>query len=227
MVRIQNKQGEFKRGKQEGAVYQGFYGRQIRRKREDKKKTKSQKQLEVQKRFKQGLAFAKSLSIEERKTLQSYISSHALNLTWHNYAKLISMAPVKIDSTSLYRTGSATFPTAMQAWKCRRAVNVVNSTGISWTNFPVLIQIQGNDPLGANFVDFSIVKPGGDDIRFTRTDSAAFFTYGIESWDASGKAARIWLLVDSLPALGTVPIFLYYFNPAASPASDLPAVFYG
>jgi len=227
MVRIQNKQGDFKRGKQDSAVYQGFYGKQIRRKREDKKKTKSQKQLEVQQRFRDGLTFARSLSLAERETIESYIESHKLSLTWHNYAKLICMAPVRVDRSHIELPGSLAFPPEFQAWSYRKAINVVDRTGVSKTRFPVRIEIQGNDPSGKNFIDFSLVKPGGDDIRFTRSDSEGLFTYGIESWDSSSRVATIWVKMDSLPAFGTVPLFLYHDNMSAPPASDLESVLYG
>lgn len=227
MVKVRNKQGDIKKGKQGRAVYQGFYGKQIRRKHDGEKKNKSQKQLEVQQRFKEGLAFAESLSEVEKLTIIRYIESRGLKLTWHNYAKLISMAPVRVDSRNLRRTGTLTFPFTLQAWRYRNTINVTDRTGISKTNFPIRIEIQGNNSSHTNYIDFSLVKPSGDDIRFTKTDSVIFFTYGIESWDASSKVARIWLLIDSLPAFGTVPLFLYYDNPSAPPVSDLEAVLYG
>ncbi len=226
MVKIKNKHGDFKKGRQGRGVYQGFYGKQIRRKHEGEKKNKSPKQLEVQQRFREGLAFAESLSEVEKLTIINYIETRGLKLTWHNYAKLISMAPVKVDRSNLQIPGIVTFPSALQAWRYRNTINMTEITGISKTNFPVLIEIQGNDPSGTNYVDFSLVKSGGDDIRFTRSDGETMLSYWIESWDAAGKVAQIWVKMDSLPAQETVPIFLYYNNVMALQASDLAGALY-
>ena len=136
------------------------------------------------------------------------------------------MAPVKVDRSNLQIPGIVTFPSALQAWRYRNTINMTEITGISKTNFPVLIEIQGNDPSGTNYVDFSLVKSGGDDIRFTRSDGETMLSYWIESWDAAGKVAQIWVKMDSLPAQETVPIFLYYNNVMALQASDLAGALY-
>jgi hypothetical protein len=227
MVKVTNKTGDFKRGKQGTAVYQGFYGKQIRRKLKTTKNNNSQKQIQVQGRFKEGLTFAESLSEIEKQTLINFIKNNGLKLTWHNYAKLISMAPVKVDRASLQILASISFPVSMRAWKYRNKISVSDDTGITKTNFPVLIELQGNDVSGLHYVDFSLLKPGGDDLRFSKDDGETGIIYGIQSWDGISKTAKVWIRMDSIPASQTTYVFMYYRNPAAAPASNLPLALYG
>jgi hypothetical protein len=115
----------------------------------------------------------------------------------------------------------------MQAWKYRNKIRVTEDSGIPRTNFPVLIELQGNDISGVHYVDFSLLKPGGDDIRFSKDDGETSIIYGIERWDTVSKTAKVWVRVDDLPASQTIYVFMYYKNPSALPASDLVGALYG
>jgi hypothetical protein len=115
----------------------------------------------------------------------------------------------------------------MQEWGYRNMISVTEISGIPKTNFPVLIDIQGTNPLGMHYINFSLVKPGGDDLRFTKSDGATNLIYGIEEWDDVSQTAKVWVKIDSLPASQTIYVFLYYENPAAAPVSDLASVLYG
>jgi hypothetical protein len=227
MVKLTNKGGDFKQGRQGPAVYQGFYGKGMRRTLKPKKNNTSQKQIQVQERFKEGLTFAESLSDIEKQTIIGFIKLHGLKLTWHNYAKLVSMAPVKVDRAGMQILASISFPSSMQAWKCRNKISVTEYSGVPKTNFPVLIELQGNNISAPHYVDFSLLKPGGDDLRFSKDDGETGIIYGIENWNSSAKTAKVWIRMDSIPASQTVYVFMYYKNPGAVPASNLPSALYG
>lgn len=58
--------------------------------------------------------------------------------------------------------------------------------------FPVLIRLTGN-----NF-PFDQARPDGSDLLFTKKDNIAL-PCEIERWDAAGRAAEVWVGVDTLP----------------------------
>jgi len=105
MVKVTNSYGDIAIGNVNNvAVYQRFYGKSVRRAWDGKKKNNLPQQIAVQQRFRNGIDFAASLSTEERKFLAQYVESLKLKMTWQNYAKNISMAPVKIDKSQLIKT---------------------------------------------------------------------------------------------------------------------------
>jgi hypothetical protein len=97
MVKVSNIYGDLKFGKQGDAVYQNHYGNQVRRKWDGKKKNNKPKQIEVQEKFRAGLEFANSLTPAEKQSLEYWINSNKLRMTWHNFACSIAMTPVKIE----------------------------------------------------------------------------------------------------------------------------------
>ncbi|RLG48957.1 MAG: hypothetical protein DRO06_00335, partial [Thermoproteota archaeon] len=80
--------------------------------------------------------------------------------------------------------------------------------------------------LSSSWFDYSKTAPGGADLRFVWYDpssgSLEELSYWIETWDPSGDS-RVWVKVPSLRARWEVPVFMYYGNPSAPPASDLDA----
>jgi hypothetical protein len=103
MVKVTNAYGDIAIGAvDEVAVYQRFYGKSVRRKWDGKKKNTQPQQLLVQQRFRNGIDFASSLSIDERKFLSEYVEAHGLKMTWQNYAKNICMAPVVLDKSRFF-----------------------------------------------------------------------------------------------------------------------------
>ena len=83
--------------------------------------------------------------------------------------------------------------------------------------YPVAILLDGS-----NF-DFSQAKPKGEDIRFASAEGAAL-PYTIESWDAAGKAAAIWVKVD-VKGNSTQMIKMSWGDAAASDGSSPQVVF--
>ncbi|MBK8150618.1 MAG: DUF2341 domain-containing protein [Acidobacteria bacterium] len=96
------------------------------------------------------------------------------------------------------------------AWASRRPITVSN-TGSALTDYQVLITLDGA-------FDFSRANIDGSDVRAV-SDSGAALPFWIESWNAAGNLARIWVKIPSIPN-GNTTIYLYYGNPAASSASN-------
>ena len=80
---------------------------------------------------------------------------------------------------------------------------------------PVLVRLHtGNFP----FLD---AKPDGSDLRFIAGDDKTPLKYHIEKFDGINELAFVWVLVPRLnPGSKTDFIWLYYGNPAATPADD-------
>ncbi|MEW6217924.1 MAG: DUF2341 domain-containing protein [Thermodesulfobacteriota bacterium] len=98
------------------------------------------------------------------------------------------------------------------AWSYRRKVSLAPATPT--TDFQVRIKLTP-----AAF-DYAHAKADGSDLRFFSTGGAGL-DYAIESWNTAGDST-IWVKVaDS----STSAIYLYYGNPAASPASAPATVF--
>jgi hypothetical protein len=97
MVKIDNQAGEFKTGKQGEAVYQGFYGRQIRRVLSKKSIPPTKPQTQQRQRFQAGLAWRAGLSHDARIFLDGYCISHrvidtlGVPLTWDKLALKIAL----------------------------------------------------------------------------------------------------------------------------------------
>lgn len=102
------------------------------------------------------------------------------------------------------------------AWKYRLQVKVTEKSGTPLQDYQVAVD------LGKRF-DYDKALRRGEDIRFI--DSGRELPYWIEEWDPSGKKARIWVKVDSIPAGGKKTIYMYYGNSGAADAGDPDSVF--
>jgi hypothetical protein len=87
--------------------------------------------------------------------------------------------------------------------------------------FPVLVR------LSAATFDFSAAKPGGEDIRFTKSDAGLTeIPFEIEQWDRANARAALWVLVDTVRGgSATQSLFMFWGNPAAADASSPASVF--
>ncbi len=86
-------------------------------------------------------------------------------------------------------------------------------------DFPVLIRLRSG-----NF-SFSQALKNGQDVRFAKTDGKQM-AYEIERWDSAGKAADIWVRVDTVPGSYQGVFAHMYWGKAGSPDhSDGNAVF--
>jgi uncharacterized repeat protein (TIGR01451 family) len=114
-----------------------------------------------------------------------------------------------VESTGPEQSGP---PWYDAAWHYRRPVSISNN-GASLPYYQVLITLDSS-----NF-NFSHAKTDGSDIRFTHSDGTTELKYWIESWDSANQLAYLWVRVPSL-GTGNTNIYLYYFNPDATPVSD-------
>jgi len=97
MVRIQNKFGDLKTGKQGEAVYQRHYGRQMRRVRREKRGDISKVQRQRRALFKQALDWRAGLSRHDKLVLEQaayhfhYRDSEGVIITWDRMALKIAL----------------------------------------------------------------------------------------------------------------------------------------
>ena len=100
------------------------------------------------------------------------------------------------------------------SWEYTSIITIDNTENDeSLTDYQVLVELDSE-----NF-DFTKAQPGGDDLRFTNQNNDQL-PYWVESYDSSDETAKIWVKVDSIPALDTTTITMYYGNPDAEPESD-------
>jgi len=112
---------------------------------------------------------------------------------------------------NLTSTVQAQTPWLAPGWQYRSLVTVTN-TGDALTDYQILIT------LDVAF-DFASAAVDGADVRFTPSDGTTLLPFWIETWDAVGETARIWVRVDDLP-VGNSILYLYYANSEANSASD-------
>ncbi len=98
MVKVVNKYGDIKAGKQGNTVYQMNNGVHVRRIKEHTHKNDKVKQILVQSKFREGIDFANSLTPVEIETIQSYLNILKVPMTWHNYARSISMQAPALEN---------------------------------------------------------------------------------------------------------------------------------
>lgn len=114
------------------------------------------------------------------------------------------------------------FPTLSQAWwnsdwNYRKQLTLEGAQvnqGISGN--PVLIRLHAG-----NFTYFLDVMEGGGDLRFIAGDDKTPLKFYVEKFDAVNEIALIWVNVSNVgssPDANTV--WMYYGNPATSPAED-------
>src|SRR6266481_1725926 len=98
------------------------------------------------------------------------------------------------------------------SWQYRSTVSIANAGSTTLTGY------QLNVVLGSGF-DFTKAQSNGGDIRFTASDGVTLLPYWIESWNAAGSSASLWVRVPSIPAAGAT-VYLYYGNSAATSTSN-------
>ena len=222
MVKIRNVFGDEYKGRQGNAVYQKFYGRQVRRLWDGRKKNKAPGQEEQKKRFKIGLAFWSSLSQTEREFLRQYVREHYETLTPQQWAvKMALSRPRAILQTEQVKANVVEWRSDWDAvgWYYRQAVTITNNTATDLTDFQVKLILDGSN-VGANF-DWS---RQGADLRFY-DENGNKLSYYVESWDETNKQAVVWVKVLSIGANSSTNIKMYYGNSQATSESDPTQVF--
>jgi len=222
VVKIRNVYGDEYKGRQGNAVYQKFYGRQIRRLWDGKKENKAPQQEEQKKRFKMGLAFWESLSTEEREKLKEYLRGSGSDLTAQQWAvKVALVRPRVVIQEQEVLANLVEWVSGWDAigWPYRQAITITNSNSTDLTDYQVRLELTA-DNVGANF-DWS---RQGADLRFYDNDGNKL-SYWVEEWDKENKTAKVWVKVPQIPAGGSTSIKMYYGNAQAESESDGEAVF--
>jgi len=106
------------------------------------------------------------------------------------------------------------------SWTKRYKIPITERENSAKTNFQVLVFLQGNDSSEPNYIDFSLFKSDGSDIRFTKADGTTLLDHHRVYWANGAKRALFVVEVDSLTAGIVTNIFLYGGNSGASTASS-------
>lgn len=109
--------------------------------------------------------------------------------------------------------------TAFLAGFTYRQVATVTNAGAALTNYPVKLTLTSS-----NF-DFSRARAGGQDIRVTAADGVTILPHWLETYDSGAQTAIVWVRVSSIPAGGSVSLWLYAGKPSAADIQDGSAVF--
>ena len=99
----------------------------------------------------------------------------------------------------LFASASTVFPQENYAqWSHFKYVSINTSPSGSYVansvlKFPLLVRLAS-----ANADVFSGASSSGADIRFSKSNGVTPLHYQIERWDSAGKAAEIWVLMDTV-----------------------------
>ena len=222
MVKIRNLFGDRYKGRQGGAVYQGRYGKQIRRTWNDRKKNRSPAQEEQKRRFRQAHAWIKGLTSEEIEGLKRFTAEHYPNLTWQQYAIKTALDRGKVSiTTHEFSTLKEIWrgDWDAQGWPYREDITLTNNNSENLNDYQVRLELD-ETKVGPNFR----WDLGGKDLRFY-DENGQKIPYWVESWDEENKTAKVWVKVPLIPAGGSTTIKMYYGNEQAQSESDGEAVF--
>ncbi|MCW3071702.1 MAG: hypothetical protein JWO44_1592 [Bacteroidetes bacterium] len=119
---------------------------------------------------------------------------------------------------------AAIFTTLAQpaGWLHTLPVTVTNNTGSAVYNYQLQLTVNTQTP-----VTNGEMQASGADIRFGKNCAGTtLFSYWIES-GMNTASTVIWVKIDTLPANGTIPLYMFYGNPVAGSLSSIPSVFVG
>ena len=107
-------------------------------------------------------------------------------------------------------------------WSYVQPLQVQNNTASLVTNYQLMFTFDTQTPIG-----LGQMNANGDDIRFGKTCAGTtLFNYWIES-GINTTTTKFWVKIDSIPASGSVVIYMFYGNASATAASAIPGVFIG
>ena len=98
-------------------------------------------------------------------------------------------------------------------WFYRRAITITNNVDYDLENFQVNVIIDT-----ATLISQGKMQADGRDIRFVSADGTEL-PYWIES-GINTASTSIWVKIPSIPAHGSITIYIYYGNPTAAPQSS-------
>jgi hypothetical protein len=108
----------------------------------------------------------------------------------------------------------------LDGWSYSTPITVTNPNATPLTDFQILLSVNTASMVGAGHM-----LANGNDIRFIEdANCTEFLPYYIDS-GMNSTATKIWVKIPSIPASGSVDIYLFYGNPAATIASSANLVF--
>lgn len=90
-------------------------------------------------------------------------------------------------------------------WKYRIPITITETSGSTLTDFQVKVVVDT-----ASLVSAGKMNADGSDIRFTDSDGSTELSFWIEDGTMNTASTVIWVKVTSIPANGTVTIYMYY-----------------
>lgn len=108
MVKITNEYGDKYTGKLGNAIYQKVHGQQVRRKSYKQTKDPSPSQLQVRTKFKEAIAWIKTLTSNQKTGLKSYYKTSRLGydpaypVNWYNFAKWLYIKNPYYELLNIY-----------------------------------------------------------------------------------------------------------------------------
>jgi hypothetical protein len=121
------------------------------------------------------------------------------------------------SSSFTMQPGSGTTSWYNSSWTYRNAVTLTNTSGASLSNFEVNVLLTTGFPFGS-------AKSDGSDLRVTASDGVTLIPFWVETWNAAGSSASVWVNVPTIATTGTT-IYLYCGNAAATSVSSGSATF--
>lgn len=95
-------------------------------------------------------------------------------------------------------------------WKVKVPVNVAEQNNVSGTNFQIPVIFDSQSLIAAGKM-----KSNCSDLRFGNCDLSTRYNYWIES-GINTATTKVWVMIPSLPALGTAAFFMHYDNDAGT-----------
>jgi hypothetical protein len=109
---------------------------------------------------------------------------------------------------------------ALDGWSYYRPITITNSLSQSLTDYQVNFTLNT-----ANLIVQGKMRSDCGDLRVTLSDGQTLLPYWIEPNTCNTSATRIWIKIPSIPASGSVTIYVWYGNLSAASAADGSAVF--
>lgn len=114
------------------------------------------------------------------------------------------------------------------AWSGHRTLHINTATAsptattitANVVKYPMLVRLTAKDS-----AIFTASKAGGADLRFTKANNTTRLKHQIESWDATGRNAAIWVLIDTVYANSLQTFRMHWANASAMDSSSSTAVF--
>ncbi len=102
-------------------------------------------------------------------------------------------------------------------------INSSQVSGVSHTNFPVLIDVSNND-LATTFSGGFVENNNGYDIIFTNSSNSTTYDHQLESYDGASGRVVAWVRIPSLSGSTNTTFRLYFGNPAINTDQSVSSV---